>query len=500
VGSVEFMSPEQSRDPSSVAAPADIYGLGATLFWLLTGDLPHATRPTLVAALKALQEEPPRKLRVLRGDAPAELEQLLDQLLDRDPANRPPTPLAVMRALSRFTSTGAAAYEIDLGEGAGSFPVPDSHNDGDAPADRPRRVLIAHEDEDFCHRAAHLLRDLNCTCDSTGEGGLALETMCGDQYDLAIIDRKLSDMDGAEAIRRLRQHPYSPNLRILALVDADPPDALADALGRGADDALPRQFTPKQLTAKVQHALQTKAALDRYEQMARQLSQTIQQLDNSLRSRSHDVRQAQNALLFAMARIAESREGETPGHLRRMQRFARCLAEQAAGDAAWADLVSEEFLEELERCVPLHDIGKIGLPDALLLKPGELTPAERATMETHTVMGSSILESLGREHGGALTFLGMAHAIVRHHHERYDGQGYPDRLSGIDIPPAARLVAVADVYDALRRQRSHRPALSHAEAVRCITEQSPGQFDPVLLQTFAACHPRFERIFREIHE
>ncbi len=251
--------------------------------------------------------------------------------------------------------------------------------------------------------------------------------------------------------------------------------------------------------ARVQHALRLKAAQDQADAIADQLARTNRQLEKSLLARSSDVRQAQDALLFAMAKMAESRDGETADHLRRLQRYARCLAEQVVDAPNWAGVVNNTFLEQLERCVPLHDIGKMGLPESILLKPGKLTSEERLLMETHTVMGDRILEAIGKEHGQSLSFLGMASDIVRHHHERYDGTGYPDQLCGEGIPTAARLVALADVYDALRRRRMHKPALAHADAVKILLENSAGQFDPYVLQAFASRQHDFERIYREIN-
>src|SRR5262249_22685959 len=175
-------------------------------------------------------------------------------------------------------------------------------------------------------------------------------------------------------------------------------------------------------------------------------------------------------------------------------------AERVANRVHWAGLIDSRFLEHLDRCVPLHDVGKIGLPDEVLLKPASLTPNERKLMETHVVIGDRILEALGREHGGSLEFMGMARAIVRHHHERFDGRGYPDRLSGDAIPGAARLVAVADVYDALRRKRLHKPAMTHADAMHVLLHRSPGQFDPSLIQALAECHEEFSRIYCETVE
>src|SRR5262249_39108913 len=149
------------------------------------------------------------------------------------------------------------------------------------------------------------------------------------------------------------------------------------------------------------------------------------QLQQTLDARAGDVRQAHDALLFGMAKLAESRDGETAGHLRRLQQYSVCLARQVGDDPAWQPVVDDAFVAHLERCVPLQDIGNLALPDSVLLKPGPLTPDERRVVETHPRVGCDILDALGREYGASLAFLGQARAIVRHHHERYDGTGYP---------------------------------------------------------------------------
>ncbi len=204
--------------------------------------------------------------------------------------------------------------------------------------------------------------------------------------------------------------------------------------------------------------------------------------------------------MFAMAKMAESVEGETPGHWRRLQRYPRHLAEQAAREPSWAGIVHERFLDQLERCVPLHDIGKIGLPDQQFLKPGALDAPERALMETHTLIGDRLLEALAEEHRNSLDVLHLAWGLLSRHQEHFDGSGYPDRLVASAIPTAARLLAVADVYDALRRQRSYKLPLAHADAVRVLQQELAGQFDPSLLEAFAACQTEFARIHRDISE
>jgi response regulator RpfG family c-di-GMP phosphodiesterase len=258
---------------------------------------------------------------------------------------------------------------------------------------------------------------------------------------------------------------------------------------------LPHPLDLTALAAKVQHALRVKDAQDRADRYAQHLLRINRQLHNSLAARAGDVRKTQDAMLFAMAKLAESRDGETAGHLRRLQQYVVCLARFLQDDATWKPIVDAPFLAQLERCTPLHDIGKLVLPDQILLKPASLTPEERRIMQQHTIVGCAILDAIGREYGESLDFLSTARGIVRHHHERFDGSGYPDKLAGDAIPAPARLVALADVYDALRRKRPHKPALSHARAADTILHEMNSAFDPAVLRAFAACHERFQRIF-----
>ncbi len=354
LGSLEFMPPEQSHDPSAVGKEADIYGLGATLFWLLTGEGPYPYRSSTAESIRMLQQEEPRRLRSLRPDAPRELDDLVAQMLDHNPTRRPATPRAVVNALLPF---GSAKHAVSV---------------------------------------------------------------------------------------------------------------------RGGDD--------------------------RHTVLCEQVEHLSRELEKSHLAREAELHEAHNALLFTIARIAESRDGETPAHLKRMQAYTRALALEAAKLTPWQGMIDDRFLEQLDRCVPLHDIGKIGLPDDILLKPASLSRFERETVETHPLIGDKLLESLAKEHGSALSFLGMARGIVRSHHERWDGRGYPDRLAGEAIPAAARLVAVADVYDALRRMRLYKPAMSHSATIRLMTERSTGQFDPTLILALTRCHPEFDRIYCEIAE
>jgi response regulator RpfG family c-di-GMP phosphodiesterase len=198
-----------------------------------------------------------------------------------------------------------------------------------------------------------------------------------------------------------------------------------------------------------------------------------------------------------MAKVAELRGLETGPHLLRMQQYLRVLAEEAMTLPAFAPVIDAPYVRMLERCVLLHDIGKVAIPDHVLLKPGKLDPEERSIMESHTVLGANLLEAVGRQHGACLALLSMAIDVARSHHERYDGEGYPDGLQGEAIPLSARIVAVADGYDAMRSKLVYKPGLSHAAARRLLLASDQGQFDPALLVAFRNCEESFKQIFEQ---
>ncbi len=221
------------------------------------------------------------------------------------------------------------------------------------------------------------------------------------------------------------------------------------------------------------------------------------ELERTLNDRDSDVIEVRTAMVLGLVRMMQLRENDSGRRLERMQRYARSLAEEAASMPNFVEQIDPAFVDMLVSCAPLHDIGKVGLPDHILLKPGKLGNEERIQMQAHTTMASETLAELASQYGSSRAFLQMASDVIRHHHERFDGTGYPDRLAGNAIPLAARIVTIADVYDALRCRRSYKPALSHAAAVQLMNE-SPGQFDPALLQAFQRCAGRFDEIFRDV--
>ncbi|MEM9734740.1 MAG: HD domain-containing phosphohydrolase [Pseudomonadota bacterium] len=228
---------------------------------------------------------------------------------------------------------------------------------------------------------------------------------------------------------------------------------------------------------------------DEFGEVARLTNHMIEQLETSL----DHLTKTQNAFLVSLVSLAAKRDNETGMHLRRTQHYIAELARTLRGKESHRHLITEDCVGLLFQAAPLHDIGKVGIPDAILQKPGKLTEAEFEVMKTHTTIGAAALEDAARELDDS-RLINMACEIVISHHERWDGKGYPNGVAGENIPLSGRLMAVADVYDALRSKRVYKPAMSHGEAVAIIEAGKGTQFDPAIVGAFLECAGRFEAI------
>ena len=222
-------------------------------------------------------------------------------------------------------------------------------------------------------------------------------------------------------------------------------------------------------------------------------------LSRRLLERTVEILGTRDVVVFALAQLAESRDPETGDHLFRMREYTQTLADYLATESPYAHLIDSQFLQDLYRATPLHDIGKVSIPDDVLLKPGPLTAEEFQVMKQHTEIGAQALErtAISSPFG---SFLGMAADIARHHHERFDGEGYPAGLAGTEIPLAARLAAVADVFDALTSKRVYKDATDVATARDIIVQDSGTRFDPEVVKAFQACFARFVQIKAAVNE
>jgi putative two-component system response regulator len=334
-------------------------------------------------------------------------------------------------------------------------------------------------------------------CDEAGTGPDAVEKLTAHDYDLVLLDVDLPGLSGEQVLRTLRRAPRDPFVKVIMLSGRTSGDDLSRLLSIGADDFLTKPFSLVQLRARAKAAIKLKEAQTRSETLARHLTTVNGELERNLSSKDGELLHARGAMVLALAKLVEQRSAETGAHLIRLQKYCRVLAAAAAATPAYSARIDATFVQAVEDAAPLHDIGKTAVPDYILNKPGRLDPVERLLMESHTTIGADTLEEVSRRYKFAVGFLQMAIDIARHHHERWDGTGYPDRRAGEDIPLAARLVAVCDVYDALRSRRVYKPPLSHNMAVMTMAEASPGHFDPGLLAVFQSVAAQFDAIHRE---
>jgi response regulator RpfG family c-di-GMP phosphodiesterase len=497
LGTLDYMAPEQVQNAHTVDIRADLYGLGGVLYWCLIGETPFpSTSDSIVQELTARLQQQPPSIRARRPELPPELDEVLQKLMALRPDDRYATPQEVMRALLPFLKPDLRDHLMVPALTAPAAPASlvggDAHTGGKQP-----QILLVDDEPDLRTFCRYVLQAEGFACDEAESAERARDILTTRDYDLLVLDINMSGMPGPELCRYLREHPPSPHLKIIMASGNNNSDIMAQMLLSGADDFLTKPFSVVQLQARVKAALRLKEAQDRTDLLHRHLLAVNQELEKSLGVRDSDLVQARNALVLALAKMVEHRACETGAHLARLQRYCRCLAEEAVRLPVQAGPIDPRFIEMLECCAPLHDVGKVGLPDHILQKPGKLDNDERLLMQTHTTLGAETLEEVARGHGSVMAFLRMAIDIVRHHHERFDGTGYPDRLAGSDIPLAARLFAICDVYDALRSRRIYKPALSHNSTVQLISEAAGSQFDPALVQAFLRCAGQFERIFKE---
>jgi putative nucleotidyltransferase with HDIG domain len=290
-----------------------------------------------------------------------------------------------------------------------------------------------------------------------------LQVFLEHQPDLVLLDLQMPYLDGFEVMKQLRPHiPPEAFLPILVLTADITSEAKRQALAGGAMDFLTKPFDATEVILRIRNLLQTRA-------LHLQLQNQNQLLEQKVRQRTAELEETQNEILERLALAAEYRDDDTGLHTKRVGRMSAQIAQ--------ALRLSNAEVELIRRAAPLHDVGKIGIPDSILLKPGKLTPEEFEFMKTHTTLGAKMLS------GGRFPLLQTAEEIALTHHERWDGTGHL-RLQGETIPIAGRIVAVADVFDALTNERPYKKAWPRAEAIEEVQCQSGRQFDPSVVEAF----------------
>lgn len=311
------------------------------------------------------------------------------------------------------------------------------------------------------------------------DGESALQDIAENPPDLILLDIMMPGIDGYEVCKRLKANGATRSIPVIFLTAMTEEQDEAKGLELGAVDFVTKPFNPALVKSRVCNHLELKIHRD--------------QLEELVQEQVAEISDSQMATIFAMSKMAESRDEDTGTHLERTQVFCRLLAEKLGEQAEFASIIDKAYQDTIYHASPLHDIGKVAIPDIILLKPGKLTDEEFEMMKTHALRGSETLFAVAQSYPNN-AFIKMGVDIAHWHHEKWNGKGYPDGLAGDDIPLAARIMVVADVYDALRSERCYKKAFSREKTRGIIQGDSGTHFDPSVVTAFEQLEEQFDHV------
>jgi len=317
------------------------------------------------------------------------------------------------------------------------------------------------------------------------DGESALEDITERTPDLILLDIMMPGMDGYEVCEKLKKDDSTKNIPVIFLTAMTEEQEEAKGLALGAVDYITKPFSPELVKSRVRNQLELKHHRDHLEELVQE--------------RTMELVVTQDATIYALATLAEYRDPETGGHIKRTQNYILALSEHLNYHSKFSSFLDEATIALLYKSAPLHDIGKVGVEDSILLKPGKLTNEEFEEMKKHTTYGRDTIAKIETEMGDEVTssFLRLGCEIAYTHQEKWDGSGYPEGLAGDDIPISGRLMAVADVYDALISKRVYKPPFPHSKAVAIIEEGKGNHFDPDIADAFLEVKDKFREIALE---
>jgi putative two-component system response regulator len=322
---------------------------------------------------------------------------------------------------------------------------------------------------------------------AANHGSKALKIVQDDPPDMILLDILMPDMDGYEVCRRLKENPTSRHIPVIFLTSQTESEDEELGLELGAVDYITRPINPRILLSRVRaHFFEV--------ENSRAMRINNEYLELEVAKRTRQLEALQDVAILALASLAETRDIDTGNHLRRTQNYVRVLAEYLQDNPRFHDYLTPDMITILYKCAPLHDIGKVGIPDKILLKPGRYVPEEFEIMKRHPTLGRDAIDNAQKITGEHVDFLEVAKDIVYAHHEKWDGSGYPLGLAGDAIPIAGRLMALADVYDALISPRVYKAGMPHAQAEAIIVEGRGRHFDPDVVDAFLALREEFQNI------
>ena len=338
-------------------------------------------------------------------------------------------------------------------------------------------ILVVDDEPYIREIIARWLREEGCECVQAGSAAAALEALDGGDFELMISDIRMPGASGLELLDRARA--LWPDLAVIMLTAVDDRETAIHTLEAGAYGYVIKPFDRNELLINVVNAIERR-------RLTLISNDYRTRLENDVRERTRQLRRREEEIALRLVSAAEHRDPETGAHIRRIGLYSEVLAKALVWDRL--------AVEEIRLAAPMHDVGKIGVPDQILLKPGGLTRREFGVIERHTTMGAAILAD------SRVPLLRLARDIALTHHERWDGSGYPEGLAGTAIPEAGRIVAVADVYDALVHARVYRPAIPEPEALKIMRGGRGAHFDPEIFDLFEGVLDEFRQIRHQILE
>ncbi|MDP2793857.1 MAG: two-component system response regulator [Sulfurisoma sp.] len=348
-------------------------------------------------------------------------------------------------------------------------------------------LLVVDDNPDNVALLGDLLRkDYRLLAANSGRRALEI-ARSEPRLDLILLDVMMPEMDGYAVLASLREDARTRDIPVIFITAMNATRDEEHGLEQGAVDYITKPVRPAIVLARVHTHLELKRARD-------WLANQNAFLEEEVARRMAENQIVQDVSIHALGCLAEMRDPETGNHIRRTQGYVEALARRLQSHPRFKAVLSEQVVRQLTRSAPLHDIGKVGIPDHILLKPGKLTPEEWAIMQTHSRLGADAIERAERDAEKPVAFLSLAKEIARWHHEKWDGSGYPDGLAGEAIPASARLMALADVFDALISPRVYKAPMSLEQAHGIIVEGRGRHFDPDVVDAFIAILDEFTAI------
>jgi putative two-component system response regulator len=357
--------------------------------------------------------------------------------------------------------------------------------------DSQRRILIVDDNAINIDILRRILRK-EYALETAANGEECLAKISAFRPQLVLLDIMMPGIGGYETCRRIKSGDGGELVQVILVSGKGSTAERLQGYQAQADDYVVKPFDHDEMLSKVRVHLRLASAQRQLAAAKEKLEIYANDLEQLVAKRTQQWANTQDMTVFALAQLTDSRDPETGGHLCRIRYYSQTLAEELRRSGPYQATIDEQFLKDLYRGSPLHDIGKVAVPDAILRKPGRLTPEEFEQIKQHVRVGGDTLEN-ARSYVGQGTFMDMAADIARYHHERYDGSGYSAGLRGQEIPLAARIVALADVYDALTSPRIYKPAYEPEYAREIILGESGAHFDPAIIDAFCARFEKFRR-------